>query len=435
MRFRSLAAVVSTIALTTLASSTLAQDTAPAAAPAAPAAPAQAAPAFGSEFTAADRSEDAVKLAKEALAGFSKAYKAAATITEKLDIMVSMPGAPGQNESMELTYGDKGSFRMGSPAFELLAVDGMAYLVPGDPKDKYVEKKVEGSLSKTLGAMLPGFSMPSVALAMRDGVEGDELVGMLGGPFLMSPVVKGMRMAGSDTEILLEGDGGAMVLVFDGATKLQKASRGQLSPPGAPEGFAIGVNMTITNTVADKLEKPIVFEKGERTAVASVMDLGGGGGEGDQMKVAVGDSAPIGKLMTLDGKEIDTASLKGKVVIVDFWATWCGPCKRGLPLLQKFADSMKDNDKVVVYPVNVWERAEDDAKRIELVKGFWGDAKYTMPTLLDMSNEYVEAYGVSGIPTMVIIGPDGTIADIHVGFDEKLVENLTEKVKKILEAK
>jgi thiol-disulfide isomerase/thioredoxin len=277
--------------------------------------------------------------------------------------------------------------------------------------------------------------MPSVALAMRDSVEGEELVGMLGGPFMTSPEVKGMRMAGSDTEILLEGDGGAMVLVFDGATKLQKATRGQLSPPGAPEGFAIGVTMKIDNTVADKLEKPIVFEKGERTAVASVMDLGGGGGEDEQMKVAVGDSAPVGKLVTLDGKEIDTASLKGKVVIVDFWATWCGPCKRGLPLLQEFASSMKDNDKVVVYPVNVWERAEDDAKRVELVKTFWNDAKYTMPTLLDMSNEYVGAYGVSGIPTMIIIGPDGTIADIHVGFDEKLVENLTAKVKKLLEAK
>jgi thiol-disulfide isomerase/thioredoxin len=434
MRFRSLAAVVSTIALTTLASSTLAQDTPPSAVPAA-AAPAQAAPAFGSEFSAADRSEEAVKLAKEALAGFSKAYKAAPTISEKLEIAVSMPGAPGQTEALEMTYGEKGSFRMGSPAFELLAVEGMAYLVPGDPKDKYVEKKVEGSLSKTLGAMLPGFSMPSVALAMRDSVEGEELVGMLGGPFMTSPEVKGMRMAGSDTEILLEGDGGAMVLVFDGATKLQKATRGQLSPPGAPEGFAIGVTMKIDNTVADKLEKPIVFEKGERTAVASVMDLGGGGGEDEQMKVAVGDSAPVGKLVTLDGKEIDTASLKGKVVIVDFWATWCGPCKRGLPLLQEFASSMKDNDKVVVYPVNVWERAEDDAKRVELVKTFWNDAKYTMPTLLDMSNEYVGAYGVSGIPTMVIIGPDGTIADIHVGFDEKLVENLTAKVKKLLEAK
>jgi thiol-disulfide isomerase/thioredoxin len=434
MRFRSLAAVVSTIALTTLASSTLAQDTPPSAVPAA-AAPAQAAPAFGSEFSAADRSEEAVKLAKEALAGFSKAYKAAPTISEKLEIAVSMPGAPGQTEALEMTYGEKGSFRMGSPAFELLAVEGMAYLVPGDPKDKYVEKKVEGSLSKTLGAMLPGFSMPSVALAMRDSVEGEELVGMLGGPFMTSPEVKGMRMAGSDTEILLEGDGGAMVLVFDGATKLQKATRGQLSPPGAPEGFAIGVTMKIDNTVADKLEKPIVFEKGERTAVASVMDLGGGGGEDEQMKVAVGDSAPVGKLVTLDGKEIDTASLKGKVVIVDFWATWCGPCKRGLPLLQEFASSMKDNDKVVVYPVNVWERAEDDAKRVELVKTFWNDAKYTMPTLLDMSNEYVGAYGVSGIPTMIIIGPDGTIADIHVGFDEKLVENLTAKVKKLLEAK
>jgi thiol-disulfide isomerase/thioredoxin len=445
MRLRSLAAVVSTIALTCLTVPASAQDkpAAPAPAPApAPAAPAQApaaaaAPAFGSEFTEADRSADAIKKAHEMLAASSKAYQAAPTLAEKIDIEVTMPGAPANSQAIELFYGPKGSFRMASTGVEVLALDGTAYFVPSEPADKYVEKKIEGSLAATLSSMLPGFSMPSAAMSLRDGLKDAELEAQLGGPFVQTPSLKGMRMAGADTELLVAGDGGMLVLVFDGATKLQKGGRASLSPMGAPEGFVISIGIKVTNTVAEKLENPIAFEKGTRTSVASVMDLAGSGGAAaaePEMKVKVGDDAPVAKLATLEGKEIDLASYKGKVVVLDFWATWCGPCKMGLPLLQKFAESMKGNDKVVVHPVNVWERAEA-ADRTKLVNTFWTDAKYTMVTLIDGDNKYAEAYGFGGIPTMVIIGTDGKIAKIHTGFDPNVVESLTKDVNEILGAK
>ncbi len=459
MRLRSLAAVVSTIGLTCVTVPALAQNKP--AAPAAPAkqdapkpeapkaadpAPAQAparapeaakpAPAFGSDWTDADRSADAVKKAHEMLAASSKAYQAAATITEKLDIEVAMQGAPANSQSIDMAYGPKGSFRMASTGIEVLAVDGTAYVVPSEPADKYVEKKIEGGLSKTLGAMLPGFALPSTAMALRDGVTGAELEAQLGGPFVQEPAIKGSRMAGADSEILVAGQGGSLVLVFDGATKLQKATRAALTPEGAPEGFVISVTMKVTNTVADKLEKAIAFEKGSRTAVASVMDFAPAGGQEapPELKVKEGDVAPTAKLGTLDGKEIDLSSYKGKVIVLDFWATWCGPCKMGLPLLQKFADSMKSNDKVVVHPVNIWERVAP-AERNKTVGTFWTDAKYTMVTLVDADNGLATAYGFNAIPSMVIIGTDGKIAKIHTGFDPELVANLTKEVNELLGAK
>ena len=121
-------------------------------------------------------------------------------------------------------------------------------------------------------------------------------------------------------------------------------------------------------------------------------------------------------------------------VLVDFWATWCGPCKMGLPLLQKFADSMKSNDKVIVHPVNIWERVAP-AERNKTVGTFWTDAKYTMVTLVDADNGLATAYGFNAIPSMVIIGTDGKIAKIHTGFDPELVANLTKEVNELLGAK
>ena len=67
------------------------------------------------------------------------------------------------------------------------------------------------------------------------------------------------------------------------------------------------------------------------------------------------------------------------------WATWCGPCRKGLPLVQKFADWAKDKDDVVVYAVNVWERGEDEAAIIEKIDAFWTKEKFTMPTLMSFA--------------------------------------------------
>ena len=339
----------------------------------------------------------------------------------------------GENkETMVVEYGPKNAFRMSSSGATLIAVDGIAYFLPDQPADKYVEKKVENGVGKTFADMLPGFAMPTVALALRDGLKGEDLIKEIGGLFLQGPKVAGARTADGHDEILLTGEGGDVVVVFDPKTKLQSGMRASISPAGAPPGFSLALNATVENTLSEKLEKPIAFEKGNRTAVKSVMDLMDSAEP--EMKVKVGDVAPISPLQTLDGKTVDLASMKGKVVVIDFWATWCGPCRKGLPLLQKFADSMKDNDKVVVQPVNVWERMAP-ADRSKAVGEFWTAQKFTMTTLLDPDNKFIDAYGFSGIPAFVVIGPDGKLAATHIGYDEKLVETLTEEVKKALEAK
>ena len=140
------------------------------------------------------------------------------------------------------------------------------------------------------------------------------------------------------------------------------------------------------------------------------------------------ESAPEWELKDFDGNEVSLADLRGNVVILDFWATWCGPCRKTMPLVDKFYKNNK-RDNVKVFGINVWERKKspDDVKAYIQSKG------YQFPILFG-DDKIASNYGVRGIPTMFIIDPDGKIAYRHVGFNMNLDEVLTWQVNEILKS-
>ena len=121
----------------------------------------------------------------------------------------------------------------------------------------------------------------------------------------------------------------------------------------------------------------------------------------------VGDKAPAFKLTSLAGPEVTLDSLKGKVVLLDFWATWCGPCKQIMPVIQKLSEEFKDKG-VAVFGVNTWEKKDGAAK------SYMESKKYTYGCLL-AGEDLAKTYGITGIPTLIIINKDGTIAKAEVG--------------------
>ena len=136
---------------------------------------------------------------------------------------------------------------------------------------------------------------------------------------------------------------------------------------------------------------------------------------------------------TLDGDTIALQQLRGSVVVLDFWATWCGPCRLGLPKLQEFSYwAKRQNLDIEVFAIDTRERQPNNQKKLELVNQFWRSKRFTMPTLMDYDNKVATAYEVGGIPHTVVIGPDGRIVAVHIGFNPNMAELLKRETIKAL---
>ena len=133
------------------------------------------------------------------------------------------------------------------------------------------------------------------------------------------------------------------------------------------------------------------------------------------------------KFVDLQGKPVTAESLAGKVVVLDFWATWCDPCRESLPNLEKVYQQYKNHKQVVFYAVSV---DTPDVDNQELAKTF-ADLKVTIPILRD-SDHTAAALRFTGIPTSFIIAANGIVQDSESGANPKLAEVLPAKLKKVL---
>ena len=142
---------------------------------------------------------------------------------------------------------------------------------------------------------------------------------------------------------------------------------------------------------------------------------------GAKQPLKVGDVPPDNLGRTLKGERVKLSDYRGKVVIVTFWASWCGPCRQELPVMAGIQNRVS-RDQLVVFAVN-WKEDRDRFREIAKIL-----KSADLSLVSDSDGYYGGQYDVTGIPHMDIIGRDGRIAAIHIGYGEGEIPTLVDEI-------
>ncbi|QBF81350.1 TlpA family protein disulfide reductase [Shewanella maritima] len=140
--------------------------------------------------------------------------------------------------------------------------------------------------------------------------------------------------------------------------------------------------------------------------------------------VEVGDSAPDFTLKSLTGDNLNLTEQRGEIIVLNFWASWCGPCRKEMPILQKLQDKYQDLG-VQVWGVNV---EQDNEAGRNFLKGL----DLSFPILFDQTNTLSEDYDVKAMPTTVIIDRSGSVRNVYYGYQDGYEKKYAKAIKTLI---
>ncbi|ARD47536.1 peroxiredoxin [Sporosarcina sp. P33] len=139
-----------------------------------------------------------------------------------------------------------------------------------------------------------------------------------------------------------------------------------------------------------------------------------------------GNVPPNFELTTLSGDKVKLTDYKGKIVILNFWASWCGPCKVEMPYMQKYYERNKGTANVEIIAVNMTSEERGGSSGI---KKFVDEYGLTFPILLDNDGKVMDMYNIITIPNTYIIDKDGLINQKIMGpMNEEMINELVKKL-------
>lgn len=170
---------------------------------------------------------------------------------------------------------------------------------------------------------------------------------------------------------------------------------------------AIAIFASCTDTDAPDTDAPARDASDSSDAVASDSD------NADTTDASEGETVPDFTVYTADGEPVRLSDMRGKPVVLNFWASWCGPCKNEMP---DFNDAyLKYGDEVVFMMVNL---TDGSTETVKTASDFIASQGYEFPVYYDTSGEAAEKYGISSIPTTFVIDENG----VGVGYATGMID-------------
>ncbi|WP_445777421.1 TlpA family protein disulfide reductase [Shewanella sp.] len=140
--------------------------------------------------------------------------------------------------------------------------------------------------------------------------------------------------------------------------------------------------------------------------------------------LAIGDTAPDFTLKNQQGTNLNLAEQRGEIILINFWASWCGPCRKEMPVLQKLQDKYQDLG-VQVWGVNVEQ--ENQAG-----KDFLADLDLSFSIFFDQTNTLSKTYQVEAMPTTVMIDRNGKVRFVFQGYQDGYEQKYAAAIKQLI---
>lgn len=386
---------------------------------------------------AGDAKPAAPKVAAEAKQVLSDWYTAlAAAKTFQCDTQgvfaVKQNGAEVQADSEAFTFTaerpNKVALRAKKPGAPTLVCDGEKLYYLDSAKGIYTlgaAPKSFAELDKTL--MLSNFNQSQGLSIVGDALAGKTLDQILAGyetiEYVGAEDVDGkkrhhLRVAqdGIHTDWWFAADAGTQLLASAPNAKEMAAKNGKELPPG----IELVLRASFDQWVYGATASADTFKIDPPTDASLVDDL-----EAPLALTLVGKPAPAFEAKNLKGETVKLADLAGKIVVVDFWATWCPPCVAGLPKLAAMTAKHKD-DGVVFVAINL---QEDEST----VKEFLDAKKLEINVVLDTDNKIMQKYKVEPVPQTVFIDRKGVVQVVHIGIGE--IEEIPKQLEELIAGK
>ena len=236
--------------------------------------------------------------------------------------------------------------------------------------------------------------------------------------------------AGYPTLKIIQDDRTATLVALDASTHLIKEIRNDLTSvlkKRRPDLTSAVISILYPEVKTDAPETAVAYAwtpPAGAIDAATAAQARPGGAEISDGSQLLNKPAPAFKVSTLEGNDFTLASEKGQVVILDFWATWCGPCRMGLPKL----DAIYAAHKAQGLKVYAIDKGED----VPTITAFIKSTGLKVPVLLDSTEKVGESYGVEGIPFTVIIAPNGKVVKVFVGYSDKESAEIEAVIKPLL---